>query len=58
MVVYLILVCDRCVGIVDIPVFGTTSVSSDMGWKFDDAIFFYIMDDIYSYVAIYAVRLE
>jgi hypothetical protein len=43
----MIVVCDRCVAIVDIPVFGTTSGSSDMGWKFDDAIF-YIMDDIYS----------
>jgi hypothetical protein len=48
MVVYMIVVCDRCVAIVDIPVFGTTSGSSDMGWEFDDAIFFYIMDDIYS----------
>jgi hypothetical protein len=39
MVVYMIVVCDCCVAIVDIPVFGTTSGSSDMGGKFDDAIF-------------------
>jgi hypothetical protein len=32
MVFYMIVVCDRCVAIVDIPVFGTTSGTSDMGW--------------------------
>ena len=41
MVVYMIVVCDSCVAIVDIPVFGTTSGSSEMGWEFDDAIFLY-----------------
>jgi hypothetical protein len=41
MVFYMIVVCDRCVAIVDIPVFGTTSGSSDMGWILDDGIFLY-----------------
>jgi len=57
-VVYMIDVCDRCVAIADIPVFGITSGSCDMGWKFDDTVVFDIMNDIHSYVAIYAVRLE
>jgi len=48
MVVYMIVVCDRCVAIADIPVFGITSGSYDMGWKVDDAVVFDIMNDIHS----------
>ena len=46
MVVSIIVVCDRCVGFVKIPVFGTTSGSCDSVWKFDDVVVFVIMDDI------------
>jgi hypothetical protein len=44
MVVSMIVVCDRCVEVVEIPVFGTTSGSCDIVWKFDDVVFV-IMDD-------------
>jgi hypothetical protein len=46
MVVSIIVVCDRCVGFVKIPVFGTTCGSCDSVWKFDDVVVFVIMDDI------------
>jgi hypothetical protein len=46
MVVSIIVVCDRCVEVIEIPVFGTTFGSFDVVWKFDDVVVFVIMDDI------------
>ena len=42
----MIVVCDLCVEVVEIPVFGTTSGSCDIVWKFHDVVVFVIMDDI------------
>ena len=50
MVVSIIVVCDRCVAIVDISISGTTSESCDVVWKFDDVGVFAIIDDIHMYI--------
>ena len=56
--VSMMVVCDRCVATVDIPVFGTTFESCDVVWKFDNVVVFAIMDDILSSVAFYVVPIE
>ena len=43
MVVSMIVVCDRCVGFVKIPVFGITCGSCDSVWKFDDVMLLYLL---------------
>jgi len=58
MVVSIIVAYDSCVVIVEMPVFGTTSGSCDVGWNFYDVVVFAIMDDIYSSMAIYVVPIE
>ena len=54
----MIVVGDCCVATVEIPVFGTTSGSFDVVWKFDDVVVFAIMDDIYPSMALYVVPIE
>jgi hypothetical protein len=50
MLVSIIVVCDRCVAIVEISVSGTTSGSCDVVWKFDDVGVFAIINDIHMYI--------
>ena len=57
MLVSIIVIRDRCVAVVEIPVFGTTSGSCDVVWKFDNVVFA-IMDDEYSSMALYVVLIE
>jgi len=42
----MIVVWDRGVEVVEIPVSSTKSRSCDVGWKFDDVVLFAIMDEI------------
>jgi hypothetical protein len=50
MVVSIIVVCDRCVPIVEISASGTTFGSCDVVWKFDDVGVFAIINEMHMYI--------